>query len=294
MACLSLLRGGGSHRTMISTVRCNIGCTSPKAGLGVPCCIQDGAQRCPAQHQMVAARGPRIHHARTCHEAATPTCPTPRPDNGRSASATSTNWVASGTEVDMSVAPPPGPAGARWPRRRRTWWAGPAPHRDRRRRHAERLLRPGRLGGLPRRRQRGRSRADRAAAGRWCRNCARQGVPVVWVNWGKRPDLANMPPEPDPPVTNERRRRRARRGDARNGGRVLREGSWAAADGRRTGAGAGRTSCRQASLQRLLGHRAGQHPAQPGGGARCSLPAATPTSACCVPSTTRASSATAA
>ncbi len=36
--------------------------------------------------------------------------------------------------------------------------------------------------------------SDQAAGEARCPNCAMAGVPVIWVNWGNRPDLANFSP----------------------------------------------------------------------------------------------------
>ena len=107
------------------------------------------------------------------------------------------------------------------------------------------------------------------------------GGRVLWVNWGNRPDLANMPPnqhhlykplgqgiglgEPLPG----------------HGARVLEKDSWAAAvvdELADRGAGHPR---RQAPHQRLLGHAARLDPAQPRRRGPSSSPASTPTSACC-------------
>ena len=41
---------------------------------------------------------------------------------------------------------------------------------------------------------RGGPRRDRAAASRLLPELRKAGVPVIWVNWGNRPDLMNMPP----------------------------------------------------------------------------------------------------
>ena len=69
----------------------------------------------------------------------------------------------------------------------------PAPHRDCRHRHAERFLRQGRMGRSSRRRLRP-DRAPIAPLQRLLPVLRKAGVPVIWVNWGNRPDLANMPP----------------------------------------------------------------------------------------------------
>ena len=45
-----------------------------------------------------------------------------------------------------------------------------------------------------RRRLHARPQAHQAACRSCCRPLREAGVPVIWVNWGYRPDLANMPP----------------------------------------------------------------------------------------------------
>ena len=86
------------------------------------------------------------------------------------------------------------------------------------------------------------------------------GVPVIWVNWGNRPDLLNMPPnqihlykphgvgiglgEPLPS----------------SGAHVLEKDSWAAAVVDELKPLAGDIDGRQVQDQRLLGYAARQHP----------------------------------
>ena len=87
-------------------------------------------------------------------------------------------------------------------------------------------------------------------------------VPVIWVNWGNRPDLANMPPNQihlykphgagiglGDPLPG-------------SGARVLEQRLLGRGGGRRTQTGAPRHQGRQVPHQRLLGHAARQHPTQ--------------------------------
>ena len=107
-------------------------------------------------------------------------------------------------------------------------------------------------------------------------------VPIVWVNWGNRPDLANMPPNQIhlyKPTGSRRRPRRSAAGQRRAGPA---EGLLGRRRGRRTRAEARGHQGRQASHQRLLGHAARFDPAQPRHAHDLVLPASTPTSACCI------------
>ena len=82
------------------------------------------------------------------------------------------------------------------------------------------------------------------------------GVPVIWVNWGNRPDLANMPPNQihlyKPHGTG------VGLGDPLpgSGARVLEKGLLGRRGRGRAQARAARHQGRQASHQRLLGHTA--------------------------------------
>jgi nicotinamidase-related amidase len=55
------------------------------------------------------------------------------------------------------------------------------------------------------------------------------GVPVIWVNWGNRPDLANMPPNQIHLYKRDGRGVGLGEPLPRNGARVLEKDSWAAA-----------------------------------------------------------------
>ena len=104
-----------------------------------------------------------------------------------------TRWQVNANHVDMAARRPsaapvdPGEHAAAGDAR-------PEPHRTGDHRHAERLLQRAAAGSItwaPT--SRPTARRSRRCSG-CCRRCARQRRPVLWVNWGNRPDLANMPP----------------------------------------------------------------------------------------------------
>ena len=106
-------------------------------------------------------------------------------------------------------------------------------------------------------------------------------VPVIWVNWGNRPDLANMPPNQIHLYKPRGVGVRPRRSLARQRSACAGKGFLGGGGRRRTKAGARRHQGRQISHQRLLGHAARQHPAQPRHRNRSCSPASIPINACC-------------
>jgi len=70
----------------------------------------------------------------------------------------------------------------------------PCAYRHRRDRHAERLLPPRRLARPYRRRCRPSSRAHLRRCKRLLPALRSRDVPVIWLNWGNRPDRLNLSP----------------------------------------------------------------------------------------------------
>jgi nicotinamidase-related amidase len=104
------------------------------------------------------------------------------------------------------------------------------------------------------------------------------GVPVVWLNWGNRPDRANLPPgvrhvyDPDGRSTGI--------GDPLpNGSRVLELGSWSAAVVDGLTVEPQDLHVAKYRMSGVLGHAAGLGAEEPAGGHCCS-PGSTSTSSC--------------
>ena len=131
-------------------------------------------------------------------------------------------------------------------------------------RHAERLLHRRRLGRSPRRRlsrpTAGRSRRCSALLPAW----RAAGGQVIWVNWGNRPDLANMPPNQHHLYKPQGQGIGLGEPLPGHGAPVLQKDSWAAAVVDELSHRADRHLRRQAPHQRLLGHAARLDPAQSG------------------------------
>ena len=205
-----------------------------------------------------------------------------------------TRWLAGKDRVDMAAAgPPPRPADARHDAAARD--ARSRADRAHDHRHAERLLRRAAAGSITSasttrptgRRSRRCSACCRACAGAACRWCGSTGATgPTWPTC--RPTSIHLYKphghghRPRRPAAGHWRARAARR----TAGRPRWSTSWSIAPERHPR--------RQVPHQRLLGHAARQHPAQPRHLARCCSPASTPTSACCARCRTRTSSATAA
>ena len=177
-------------------------------------------------------------------------------------SAPANRWRV-GARTVRPRAPARGPAAASAPR---GGAAGsrvrPRAQRPPRRRHAERLLYARRLPGLPRHRlsRRTASPSSRSAASSPC--CVTPGLPIVWLNWGVRPDLLNTSPSllhaHAPDGTG------AGLGDTIPGGApILVEGGWGAQIVDELVPDAGDIQVTKYRLQRVLGHAARHDPAQP-------------------------------
>jgi hypothetical protein len=108
-----------------------------------------------------------------------------------------------------------------------------------------------------------------------------QGVPVVWVNWGNRPDLANMPPNQIHLLQEQRRRRGPGRSAARRQGQRAGEGFVGGGDRRRTRSRSPATSWWTSTASAASGTRRWTASCATWASRASCSPAATPTSACC-------------